>query len=89
MSAAGRVATGVCTSDRPEMLRCCVSALASQIVPEGFELTIILADNEPEPNNQQTVAEFAAFFPFPVHYVHEPRRGCCRAAPPAGTPRAG
>ena len=79
MTTAGRVAIGVCTAHRQEMLRCCLVALASQIVPEGFELTIIVADNEPEPNNQQAVEEFAATCPFPVRYVHESRRGISRA----------
>ena len=57
---AGRAAVGVCTANRPEMLRCCLAALASQIVPEGFDLTIIVADNDPEPGIEQAVAEFAA-----------------------------
>src|SRR5262245_22830436 len=71
-SGVGRVAIGVCTAHRPEMLKCCLSALASQVIPEGFEVTIIVADNEPEPDNQQAVAEFALTCPFPVQYVHEP-----------------
>jgi len=75
MRAAGRVAIGVCTAHRPEMLRCCLAALASQILPEGIELTLVVADNEPEPNNQQAVEELAAASPFSVRYVHEPRRG--------------
>jgi len=79
MSAAGRVAIGVCTAHRPQMLRCCLAALASQVIPESIELTIVVADNEPEPNNQQPVAEFATSCSFPVHYVHEPRRGISRA----------
>jgi succinoglycan biosynthesis protein ExoM len=45
----------------------------------GVDLTLIVADNEPVPGNQQTVAEFAATSPFPVVYVHEPRRGISRA----------
>ncbi len=79
MRAAGRVAIGVCTARRPEMLRCCLAALAAQVIPEGVELTLIVADNEPAPNNRQAVEEFAASCPFPVVYVHEARRGISRA----------
>jgi len=79
MRATQRVAIGLCTAHRPEMLRCCLAALASQIVPEALDLTIIVADNEPEPNNQHLVSEFAASCSFPVRYVHEPRRGISRA----------
>src|SRR5262245_18044811 len=79
MSAAGRVAIGICTTGRTEMFRCCLAALASQTLPESVELTIVIADNEPEPNNRQAVTEFAATCPFPVQYVHEPRRGISRA----------
>jgi succinoglycan biosynthesis protein ExoM len=73
-----RVAIGVCTARRPEML-CCLAALASQVVPDGVDLTLVIADNEPEPNNRQAVEEFAATCPFAVEYVHEPRRGISRA----------
>jgi hypothetical protein len=64
MRAAGRVAIGVCTANRPQMLRCCLAALASQVVPSGFDLTIVVADNEAEPNNKETVAAFATTCPF-------------------------
>jgi succinoglycan biosynthesis protein ExoM len=74
-----RAAIGVCTAHRPELLQCCLAALAGQTVPEGCDLTLIIADNEPEPNNRQAVAEFAASCPFPVKYVHEPDRGISRA----------
>ena len=76
---AGRVAIGICTAHRPEMLKCCLAALASQIIPEGVEPTLVIADNEPVPNNREAVMEFAAFCPFPVVYVHEPSRGISRA----------
>jgi Putative ATP-dependent Lon protease len=53
----------------PHGILICLAALACQIIPEGFEVTIIVADNEPKPNNQPAVAEFAASYPFPVRYV--------------------
>jgi succinoglycan biosynthesis protein ExoM len=74
-----RVAIGVCTARRPDLLKCCLAALADQVIPEGVDVTIIVADNEPEPNNQPLMAEFAATCPFAVEYVHEPTRGISRA----------
>src|SRR5262249_20791020 len=67
------------TAHRPELLKCCLAALAAQVIPEGVDLTLVIADNEPSPNNRQAVEEFAATCPFPVVYVHEPRRGISRA----------
>lgn len=57
------------------MLRACLDSLAAQIVPEGFDLSILVVDNEPEPNNRAVVDAFRPTSPFPVHYVHQPRRG--------------
>jgi succinoglycan biosynthesis protein ExoM len=74
-----RVAVGICTANRPDLLRQCLTSLASQVIPEGVDLTLIVSDNEPEPNNKEAVEEFAAVSPFPVEYVHEPRRGISRA----------
>jgi succinoglycan biosynthesis protein ExoM len=73
MSPSARVAIGVCTAHRPEMLGRCLVALAALAVPEGCEITVVVVDNEPEPNNRAAVA--AAACPFPVRYVHEPRLG--------------
>ncbi|HEX5957080.1 MAG TPA: glycosyltransferase family A protein, partial [Hyphomicrobiaceae bacterium] len=61
------------------MLKCCLAALAAQEVPAGVDLTLVVADNEPDPNNREAVEAFAASCPFPVVYVHEPRRGISRA----------
>lgn len=74
-----RVAIGVCTAGRTQMLARCLEALGCQVVPEGCDLDIIIADNEPSPRNREAVAAFAGRCPFPVHYVHEPRRGISRA----------
>src|SRR5262245_18908423 len=77
------VAIGVCTAGRPQMLTACLSSIARQRLPERcpepWQLHLVVVDNEPEPNNQQLVEEFAASCPFPVRYVHEPRRGIPQA----------
>lgn len=74
-----RVAVGVCTANRAKMLGNCLSALAAQAIPEGCQITALVVDNEPVPNNRQVVEAAAASCPFPVRYVHEPRRGIPRA----------
>jgi succinoglycan biosynthesis protein ExoM len=77
--ARSRVAAGVCTARRPRMFRHCLEALGAQIPPAGAELHIVVADNEPQPNNRRQVEQFAARCPFTVHYIHEPRRGIPQA----------
>jgi succinoglycan biosynthesis protein ExoM len=74
-----RVAVGVCTAYRSDMLERCLAALAAQVLPPGAELTIVIADNEAEPNNREAVAKFARTCPFEIRYVHEPRCGISRA----------
>jgi glycosyltransferase involved in cell wall biosynthesis len=43
------------------------------------KVDVIVVDNEGEPNNLSLVQDFSARCPFPVHYVHEPRRGIPQA----------
>src|SRR5262245_23163233 len=74
-----RAVIGVCTSMRPRMLDQCLGAIGAQIVHSGVELHIVVVDNEPEPNNQRIVQEFGVRSPFPVHYIHEARRGIPQA----------
>jgi succinoglycan biosynthesis protein ExoM len=70
-----RVAVGVCTAHRPELLGRCLAALAAQAVPRTCEITAIVVDNEPKPSNRATVEAYAAACTFPIRYLHEPRRG--------------
>lgn len=74
-----RVVVGVCTARRPRMLRHCVEAIASQIVPERVELHLVVVDNEMRPNNRRLVKHLAAQCPFSVHYIHQPVRGIPQA----------
>jgi succinoglycan biosynthesis protein ExoM len=69
------IAIGLCTRQRPNMLRTCLRSLLAQKVPPGVAPAIVVADNEPEPNNRSVIEEFRAGSPFPLHYVHEPRTG--------------
>lgn len=74
-----RVAVGVCTAYRAQMLATCLAAMRGQHVPAGCDLTLIVADNEPLPNNKPAVLAFADTCPYPVRYVHEPRCGISHA----------
>jgi succinoglycan biosynthesis protein ExoM len=74
-----RAAIAVCTAKRPKMLRHCLQSIAAQSVPPQVAVDVVVVDNEAEPNNRDLVEELAAHCPFPVHYVHEPRRGISRA----------
>ena len=73
------VVVGVCTCKRPTMLRACLDSLAAQSLPIDIAMQIVVVDNEPAPNNQAGVEAFAATSPFPVHYVHQPKRGIAAA----------
>jgi succinoglycan biosynthesis protein ExoM len=73
------VLVGVCTAQRPKMLRACLDSLARQVVPDDVALRVVVVDNEPEPKNRAAVEALAAEFPFPLVYEHEPRRGIPQA----------
>src|SRR2546426_1111000 len=47
--------------------------------PRAVGSTAIIVDNEPPPGNRPGVEAAAATAPFPMLYVHEPRRGISRA----------
>jgi succinoglycan biosynthesis protein ExoM len=55
------------------MLRRCLTAISKLVRPEGADLSIIVVDNEPEPNNRAIAEEFGA------GYTHQPRRGIASA----------
>lgn len=74
-----RVAVAVCTANRPEMLRLCLDLIGSQVVPPRVIVDVVVVDNEDAPNNHEVVQSFSGLAGFPVHYVHEPRRGISRA----------
>jgi GT2 family glycosyltransferase len=61
------------------MLSRCLASLKAQIIPDGVNLTLIVVDNEAEPNNRAIVEAFAASFPFPAVYSHQPDPGIPQA----------
>jgi GT2 family glycosyltransferase len=76
---AGRAIVAVCTAKRPRMLQHCLQSIGAQIVSGGVSIDIVVVDNEGEANNRALVQGFSAGCRFPVHYVHEPRRGIPQA----------
>jgi len=70
---------GICTYARPVLLTACLESLARQSVPAGLAVSIAVVDNEPQPVRRALVSGFADRCPFPVHYVHQPRRGIAPA----------
>lgn len=75
-----RIAVCVCTYQRPIMLKRCLRSLMEQAIDENILPSIIIVDNELESNNMDTVARFAdECWRFPVHYVHQPKRGIAAA----------
>lgn len=78
-----RVVVCVCTCRRPLMLAACLDSLAGQIVPTDSTIEIVVVDNEVHPVARNFIADFKRRrSPFPVHYVHQPKRGiaCARNA---------
>lgn len=73
------VVAGLCTCRRPLMLRACLDSLAAQVPPPDIDMHIVVVDNEARPASADAVRAFAATCRFPVHYVHEPRRGIAQA----------
>jgi succinoglycan biosynthesis protein ExoM len=74
-----KVVVAVATFRRPVMLRACLDSLAQQQVDPDLIVSIVVVDNEEHPNNCARVGGFAEDCRFPVHYIHEPRRGMAAA----------
>jgi succinoglycan biosynthesis protein ExoM len=61
------------------MLAACLDSLAAQIVPSHVRPQLVVVDNDPDGGARLVVARFLTRAPFPVFYVHEPRRGIAQA----------
>lgn len=69
-----RLCVGICTYQRPDMLRRCLKSVISQQQIPGVEVRIVVVDNEAQRAADVIVADFPA-----VEYIHEPRRGISAA----------
>ncbi|MDX1540202.1 MAG: glycosyltransferase [Geminicoccaceae bacterium] len=77
-SEADKVAICVCTYRRPQGLGRLLLGLAALRFPTVApppEISIVLADNDPAGSGAEVVATMRHEVPWPIVYVHEPRRG--------------
>ena len=72
-----RVALCAATYRRPQGLRRLLKAVAALELRagQGRKLDVIIVDNSAEGQARSLVEGFATVFPWPLHYVSEPRRG--------------
>jgi len=61
------------------MLDHCLQSIGSQTISASIDVEVVVVDNEAAPNNRALVEGLAARYPFPIHYVHEPKRGIPKA----------
>lgn len=74
------IAVCVCTCGRPKMLTACLASLASLSLPASAAVTVIVVDNEAQPNNSKIVLDWSQTIRgLASVYVHEPRRGISQA----------
>jgi len=70
-----KLAIGLCTYKRPQLLRKCLESLFQMNKPEGPELCIIIADNDPEGSGRQIADELNSNNHIPIYYQIEPEKG--------------
>ncbi len=72
-----RVALCVATFCRPQGRARLLAALAELETPafEPFDLAVVIVDNSPDAEAREQISRLAVDFPWPMHYVSEPRRG--------------
>jgi glycosyltransferase involved in cell wall biosynthesis len=81
MNGAGRVSVCVCvcTYRRPDLLKCTLEHLAGQVLPEGVDCSIVVADNDYNSSARSVVEEFGACNQVPTTYCVEPRQNIALA----------
>jgi glycosyltransferase involved in cell wall biosynthesis len=68
-----RIAIGICTYQRPVMLKAALDSLAQLQIPEGLDAHLILVDNDPHAPAEKILSTCA--FPFETHFLVENQRG--------------
>ena len=61
------------------MLRSCLASLSELRVPDGWQLQIVIVDNDAEPNAKHIVDGFTKILDQKLHYEHEPNPGIPQA----------
>ncbi|EBA11553.1 glycosyltransferase family 2 protein [Roseobacter sp. CCS2] len=62
----------VCTYRRPELTKTLTSLMAL-VLPDGYDVAILVVDNDDHPSAQRTVDAMAQNAPLPLRYVHCPQ----------------
>lgn len=71
-----KLVIAVCTAQRPNMLKACLSSLENLIRPAGTEILAVVVENDPQPHFQgAAAAELTSQLSLPVHFYHERRKG--------------
>ncbi|MBT3069283.1 glycosyltransferase [Rhodomicrobium sp. Az07] len=69
------ICVGICTVKRPRMLERCIRSVMAQEGVAGHDVRIVVVENDATPACKTIVEACAAASPFPILYIHEPRRG--------------
>ena len=69
------VAVCALTLRRPVGIARLLSSIAAQEIPDGIDVKVVVVDNDADRSAEAFITELASAYPFPLHYVHEPRRG--------------
>ena len=64
---------GVCTFRRPELADT-LRSLAAMDMPPGFDVSVIIADNDDTPSARDLVTALSRELTLPIHYRHAPAR---------------
>lgn len=70
-----KVVVCICTYRRPVMLKSCLDSIANQVVPDAWDLSLVLVDNDPYSELVCGLQKIAASYPFNIQYFIEPSRG--------------
>ena len=73
------VSVCVCTFQRPRLLRRLLEALERQETRNAFDVSVVVADNDPAGSALEVVERFRAGSKLVVEYTHEPRQNIALA----------
>lgn len=65
----------VCTFRRPLMLRRCLESIAAQDIPPGWDVSVLVIDNDPQGHPDASLEQWLQSCPLRVEPMHEPERG--------------
>lgn len=70
-----KVAVCICTYRRPEMLKACLGSIARQAVPAGWDVVVVVVDNDAHSASPLDLTPALEGYPFPLEYRQESARG--------------